>query len=146
MNPCCLSPVTLSDTDQGAKKLNFFPAKHGISNYYSPRMILHRQTLDYRKHCTHAFGTYVQVNNDPQPTNTNAPRTLDCIYLRYTGNTQGGHDCLHLPTNRIITRATVTSIPITAGVMVQINIISRQERMPTGLKITNRYRIVLYVS
>ena len=131
---------------ESAKKLNFFPARHGISNYYSPRMILHRQNLDYNKHCTYAFGSYVQVNNDPDPTNTNAPRTLDCIYLRSTGQQQGGHDCLHLPTNRIITRAKVTPIPITAGVMVQVQTIADQERMPKGLKISNRYQVVLYDS
>jgi hypothetical protein len=31
--------------DDSAKKLNFFPAKHGISQYYSPCMILHQQNL-----------------------------------------------------------------------------------------------------
>jgi hypothetical protein len=31
--------------------LNFFPAKNGFSQYYSPRMILHQQNLDYDKHC-----------------------------------------------------------------------------------------------
>jgi hypothetical protein len=63
------------------KKLNFFPAKNGISQYYSPRMILHQQNLDYDKHCQYAFGTYVQAHDEPDPSNTNAPRTLDCIYL-----------------------------------------------------------------
>jgi hypothetical protein len=37
--------------DDSAKKLNFFPAKNGISQYYSPRMILHQRNLDYDKHC-----------------------------------------------------------------------------------------------
>ena len=109
-------------------------------------MIVHCQTLDYSKHCTHAFGSYVQVNNDPNPTNTNEPCTLDCIYLCYAGNLQGGHDCLHLPTNRIITRAKVTPIPITAGVMAQVRTIAAQEGMPKGLKVSNRYRVILYDS
>ena len=30
-----------------AKKLNFFPAKNGVSPYFSPRMILHQRTLDF---------------------------------------------------------------------------------------------------
>jgi hypothetical protein len=29
-----------------AKKLNFFPAKNGISSYYSPRMILHQKNFN----------------------------------------------------------------------------------------------------
>jgi hypothetical protein len=32
---------------ESAKKLNFFPAKNGISLYYSPRMTLHQRNLDY---------------------------------------------------------------------------------------------------
>ncbi len=46
-----------------------------------PRMILHQRNLDYGKHCQHAFGTYIQVHDEPDPSNTTAPRTLDCIYL-----------------------------------------------------------------
>jgi hypothetical protein len=82
-----------------AKKLNFFPAKRGI---YSPRMILHRRNVDYQKHCKYVFGAYVQGHVNSHPKNTNAPRTLDCIYLQYLDNMQGGHELLHLATNRII--------------------------------------------
>jgi hypothetical protein len=46
-----------------AKKLNFFPTKNGISEYYSPQMILHQKNLDYTKHCKFTFGTYVQAHN-----------------------------------------------------------------------------------
>ena len=34
---------------ESAKKLNFFPNKYGISNYYSPRQIVHWVTLDCNK-------------------------------------------------------------------------------------------------
>ena len=30
---------------ESAKKLNFFPARNGVSKYYSPRMILHRRNI-----------------------------------------------------------------------------------------------------
>ena len=91
--PCIMVKILVSDS---AKKLNFFPAKHGISPYYSPCMILHQRNLDYNKHCRYAFGTYVQAHDEPAPSNTNAPHTLDCIYLHYNDNEQGGHDLLHL--------------------------------------------------
>jgi hypothetical protein len=32
-----------------AKKLNFFPPKGGVSPYYSPRMIMNQQSLDYNR-------------------------------------------------------------------------------------------------
>jgi len=79
---------------EAAKKLTFFPAKDGISPYYSPRMLVHKKTLDYDKHCRYSFGMYVQAHDELTPSNTNAPRTLDCIYLRYTDSAQGGHDLL----------------------------------------------------
>jgi hypothetical protein len=67
--------------DDSIKKLNFFPAKNGISQYYSPCMILHQQNLNYDKHCQYSFGTYIQAHDEPDPSNTNAPCTLDCIYF-----------------------------------------------------------------
>ena len=126
------------------KQLNYFPARHGVSHYYSPHMIVHQTGLDYHKHCHYAFGTYVQASNEPHPTNTNAPRTLDCIYLGYTTNLQGGYECLHLPTNRVITRSKVTPLPITPGVILAVTAIARRENMPEGLKLNNRYGITLY--
>ena len=128
------------------KKLNFFPNKHGVSKYYSPRMIVHQQALEYHKHCKYAFGTYVQVTNEPTITNTNTPHTLDCIYLRYTDGAQQGHDCLHLPTNRIVTRARITPIPITPGVITHVNTVATQEHMPKGLQISSKSGVTLYDS
>ena len=38
-------PKTIMKTlvTESAQKMNYFPAKHGISKYFSPRMIVHRQ-------------------------------------------------------------------------------------------------------
>jgi hypothetical protein len=49
-----------------------FPAKKGVIEYYSPRMILHQQNLDFNKHCKHSIGMYVQGHEEQNPTNTNA--------------------------------------------------------------------------
>ena len=129
---------------ESAKKLNFFPAKNGVSLYFSPRMILHQRTLDYNKHCKYPTGTYVQAHDKPNPTNTTAPRTLDCIYLHYNNNQQGGHELLHLPTNQLITRRTVTPIPITPAIIKQVHQLAEHDGMPKGLKITNRVGHVLF--
>ena len=58
---------------ESAPKLNLFPAKHGISSYYSPMAIVKNNRLDYSKHCLIPFGTYVQAHNEPDPTNMEAP-------------------------------------------------------------------------
>jgi hypothetical protein len=71
------------------QQLNYFPAKGGIFPYYSPHVILTGTATDASKHCQIPFGAYVQANHEPNPTSTNAPRTIDCIYLRPFTNTQG---------------------------------------------------------
>jgi hypothetical protein len=127
--------------DDFAKKLNVFAAKNGISQYYSPHMILHQQNLDYDKHCQYAFGTYVQAYEEPDPSNTNAPHTLDCIYLQYNDNKQGGHNILNLQTNHMI-----TPILITPVIIKMVHRIAKKDGMPKGLKITNHTGKVLYDS
>ena len=129
---------------ESAKKLNFFPAKNGISNYYSPRTILHQENLDFDRHCKFAFGTYVQAHDESNPTNTNRPRTLDCIYLRNNSNRQGGHVLLHLPTSHVITRRNITPLPITPAVIEQVNALARADKMPKGLKVSNKTGRILY--
>ena len=129
-----------------AKKLNFFPPKGGISPYYSPRMILHQQTLDYNKHCSIPFGSYVQAHTEPNIKNTQHPRTLDCIYMRYVDNAQGGHNLLDLRTGRTIKRRTVTIIPITQNVIELVHDMADNDKMQDGFKIETKSVTILYDS
>lgn len=131
---------------ESAKKLNFFPSKNGVSEFYSPRMMLHQRNLDYSKHCRYAMGTYVQAHDEPKHSSTNAPRSLDCIYLRYKDNLQGGHELLHLSTNLIITRRNITPVPITPSIVKQVHTLAQTEDMPAGLKIENRTGQLFYDS
>ena len=43
--------------------LNCFPHKNGIHPTLSPCTIITGSTIDYNKHCTLQFGSYVQVHN-----------------------------------------------------------------------------------
>ena len=70
-------------------QLNWFPAKNGISKYYSPMTIITGKQLNYKKDCTHEFGTYVQAHHDSEPTNDMTERGIDGIYLRPNKNDQG---------------------------------------------------------
>ena len=122
---------------EAANMLNYFPNKHGISAYYSPRDILQLPKLDFKKHCQIPMFTYVQAHDEPTFTNTPMARTLDCIYLRPTSSHQGGHQLYHLPTRKIITRHKVTPIPMPQAIVASVNQIGNQEGM-TGFKITTR--------
>ena len=83
-------------------------------------MIVHKKPLDYNKHCKYTTGVYVHSHEEPKPLYTNTARKIECIYLRYNDNYQGGHELLNLRTNKIITRRSITEIPIIN------NIISRE--------------------
>jgi hypothetical protein len=107
-------------------------------------MCRHQENLSYDNHCKTTCRNYVLAHNEPNPTNTNAPRALDCLYLRPTAS--GHHKCLHLQTNRIITCSRVTPVPITPAIIVQVHAIAAQDDMPEGLKITNCYGTMLYDS
>jgi hypothetical protein len=61
-----------------------------ISPTYSPRMTMH-QALDYEKHWSIPFSTYIQVHTKSNPKNTQQSQTLDCY-------NQGGHHLLDLQT------------------------------------------------
>ena len=110
------------------KKLNFFPPKGGVSKYYSPRMIMHHTSLDYNKNFQFEFGQFVQAHDDnPITKNTPAPRTIDCIYLRYTSNMQGGHELLDLATKRIITRHAITEVPMSNTIIARVEQLAKQD-------------------
>jgi hypothetical protein len=131
---------------ESTKKLNFFPNKHGVSKYFSPRMIMHQENLDYERHCKHHIGEYVQAHDEPIHTNTNAPRSLDCIYLRPMDSAQGGHELLHLQTNSVVKRRRLTKVPITPSIITQVHALAVLDGMPEGLKIKNRANLVIFDS
>ena len=79
-----------------AEQLNYFPVKGGVSKYYSPYMIMNGLNLDYNKHCQINLGAYVQAFVESKDAyNSQAPRTIDGIYLRpLPGLTNGHRVCL----------------------------------------------------
>ena len=118
---------------ESAKKLNYFPPKGGISPYYSPRMIVHHENLEFEKHCEIPFGHYVQAHDEPTHKNSLAPRTRDCLYLRYVSNQQGGHELLDLRTKKVIKRGKVTLVPMTNDVIAVVHAMADAEGAPQGL-------------
>ena len=84
-----------------AAKLNYFPAKGGCLNYFSPREILHHVKLDYKKHCSVPLLSYVLAHDEP--TNTARACALDCLFLHTVHTEQGGYECYQIPTCQVIT-------------------------------------------
>jgi hypothetical protein len=125
------------------ERLNYFPTKGGISPYFSPHVIPTGTSLDFNKHCKFPLGVYVQANIEPNPTNTNAPHTIDCIYLRPFPNLQEGHEVMNLRTGRVITRRNLTEIPVTELVIQAVENMAIQQGI-TSLKFTSYTRQDIY--
>jgi hypothetical protein len=93
--------------------------------------------LDYAKHCAVPFGEYVQATHETNQTKSNAARTIDALYLRPALKMQGGHELYDLNSNRVITRARVSQIPVTDVVIKAIEKIAKDQGFKS-LKFKNR--------
>ena len=91
-------------------KWNCFPVKVGLSPYYTPQTIVDQQPLEYNKHWTIPFGSFIQANTDNNPTNSNVSRTIDRVYLISLDIVQGRHDIFDLHIHRLIKRQKITKI------------------------------------
>jgi hypothetical protein len=111
------------NTDQ----LNYFPAKGGISPYYSPHTIITGRVLNFNKDLKHAFGTYVQAFNENKPSNTNKARTIDGIYMGPVDNKQGGHVVMDLRTGKATTRAKIRELPMPEWVIRRVEKLAKQD-------------------
>ena len=125
------------------KQLTLFPAKGGVSSYLSPHVIMTGTHLDYDKHCKIQFGAYVQANQENNPSNTNAPQTIDAIYLRPLNNKQGGHELMNLQTGLRITRNKVWELPVTDMVIKAVETMAEEQGIKS-LKLCGRNKIPLH--
>ena len=100
------------------RQLNFYPTKNGVLLYYSPYMLLNKRNLQYDKHCTYTFGSYVQAAEENRIKNDNKPRTVDGIYLEPNMSPSGGHWIMNIVTGAKMHKARVLKIPITDFVIV----------------------------
>ena len=118
--------------------LNAFPVKSGISATYSPRELILRWRLDYKKHCRVLPGTYCEVHDKPVPTNTMAWRTHECIALGPTGNLQGSVKFYCLTTGRVLKRRSFTPMPMPDRVIKRVNTIGEREGQGRTFRFLNR--------
>ena len=107
--------------------LNAFPVKSGVSNIFSSRKILLRWRMDAKKHCRVLPGSYCNVHDESNPSNTTLSRTHERIALGPTGNLQGSVKFYCLNTGRVLKRQAFTEIPIPAAVIAKVNKIGKKE-------------------
>ena len=122
------------------RKTNYFPNRHGILKYFSPRQLLLREPLDYETDCKYYFGQYVQAHDDEtNPRNSQQSQTLDALYIPAVDR---GHEVYNISTDEIITRVKLTPLPISKHIIDTVNDIAARQHQP-GLKIQAQNEDVL---
>ena len=128
--------LTIAMGRRAAKTANFYPAKGGISEYYSPYMIILKRQVDYSKECMAETGAYVQAYGHETHRNQRT-RTLDAIYLYPAPNTQTGHLLMDLNTGKLIQRNKIKVLPVTKQVIGMVEQLARDEGV-TSLRTYSR--------
>ena len=113
--------------------LNYFPARYGISQYYSPQMIINKRVFNYDMHCKHYTGEYVLVHDDRQIKNNINTKTIDCIYLRPSITSRNVHEFYNITTQQVITRRHCTSVPALAHIINTIETQAKANHIPIGI-------------
>ena len=102
--------------------LNMFPPNYGISETLSPRFVMAGLQIIYKQHFRVYFGSYVQTHEEHD--NIIQSLTIGSIPLRPTGNSQGGHFFLSLPTVQRIFKIHWTDLPIHKDTINQFHVLS----------------------
>jgi hypothetical protein len=77
----------------------------------------------------------VQAHTEANPQNSQNPRTLDCIYLCFDDNDQGGHQLLDLRTGWMIKRHAATLVPITKTIIDLVHEMATNDKIQMVLKL-----------
>ena len=85
------------------KLLNYFPARGGVSEQFSPKAIMSGERINYKHYCI-PFGSYCQVHEEDGPRNSMAARTQGAISMGPSKNRQGGQFFFTLNTARVVVR------------------------------------------
>ena len=116
--------------DDAVRCLNQFPWKIGISATMSPAsLVLGHATPDFTK-MRLEFGTYVQVFEDNDPTNTPRARSLGAIALNPTGNAQGDYYFLSLASGFTLSRHNWTALPMTDTAIARVEALALADDQP----------------
>jgi hypothetical protein len=122
--------------------LNAFPSKSGISETLSPREIVLRHKLDFKRHCRAPFGSYCEAHDELEPTNNMVSRSMPSIVLGPTGNLQGTYKFFSLVTGKKIKRRRLTRYPMPDSVIKKVEGYARKAGKAKALDFADRSGIL----
>jgi len=96
--PYCSTPRTLLKriAIYETEKLNWFPAKNGLSDTFTPHQFLKLPPIDWNKDMKILQGSHCQAYTERTIKNDLKQRTLDTLFLHPLDNKQGGY-LMHNP-------------------------------------------------
>eukprot|EP00804_Cyclotella_cryptica_P024426 CCRYP_015860-RA/>CCRYP_015860-RA protein AED:0.35 eAED:0.26 QI:0/0/0/1/0/0/3/0/310 len=92
--------------------LKAFPIRLGISTKFSLMELVQRHKLSAKIHFKMPFGTYCEVRNEPDPSNSMQGCTYETICMGPTGNVQGSYKFYCLRTKQKLTRRWWDEMPM----------------------------------
>ena len=81
--------------------INAFTSSQGILEKQSLHEIVTKRKMDFKTHCKHVFGTYVEAHDDSTVINNMALRTYICISLGLSRNIQGSQKVFGIYTGKV---------------------------------------------
>ena len=117
-------------TEHAVKVLNQFPAKNGASDTISPLAIMTGLPCPDYNSLKVELGSYCQVFEDNDPTNTMRAKETGAIALTPTGNTQGGYYFMSLVTGRRVSRKWWDELPMPQAVIDAVETMTERENQP----------------
>ena len=110
--PRITSYMTISMVLFNGRMLNNFPSKGGVSDRFSPRMLLTGENLDAKRDLPLEFCSYCQVHENDEPRNTMVARTQAALSMGPSGNKQGGQNFMSLRTGLKLVRFSWDELPM----------------------------------
>ena len=110
--------------------LHNVPAFDGVFSTISPATIITSRPPTTLAHLCLNFDDYVHLTVETLPYSSMKPRTISCIALRPTLNSQGSYYFMDLHTGRCRHGRTWQRLPITAYVITAINKLTRHQHQP----------------
>ena len=127
----CLPRLLLNHMVADAVRcLNQFPWKNGISDTMSPATIVTGVGTPAYDSMRIEFGSYAQVFEDNNPSNTLRARSLGAIALTPAGNAQGDYYFMSLATGHKVSRHTWTPLPMTDTAIARVEALALHEGQP----------------
>lgn len=120
--------------------MNSYVDKQGVSDKYSPRELILRWQLNWKRHCKYQFGAYRQAYDDPDSTETNTQQShsWNVICVGPMGNMQGSYYFLDLDTKVLIKRRRFTVLPMPDSVIKRVEGWGKRDKHNVMLRFCNR--------